>query len=86
MIPTTLIGYVQSLARIPILGELVAWTEGKMPALKRANSIANYRSKLAHGQTYVLKKDAADAVLARLKQSKKRRAEKRADADSRVKA
>jgi hypothetical protein len=89
MTTDTHFGYVQRLIKLPILAlrGLNGFIESKMPLLKRSRTIASYRSKLAHGQTYKVNKDVADVILARLKDTKKRRAAKQhATADARLKA
>lgn len=44
---------------------------------KRSNSLASYRSQLAHGQTYKMSKDDAANLIKRLKADKRRRSEKK---------
>jgi hypothetical protein len=44
---------------------------------KRSDSLASYRSQLAHGQTYKMGKEDAASLLRKLKDDKKRRAEKK---------
>jgi hypothetical protein len=44
---------------------------------KRSDSLASYRSRSAHGETYQLKKDEAQALFRKLKEDKRRRAEKK---------
>jgi hypothetical protein len=51
--------------------------EGKMPLLKRSNSLASYRSQLVHGETYKMSKEDAASLLRKLKDDKKRRSEKK---------
>lgn len=53
------------------------WTEGKMIPLRKSDSIAGHRSKLVHGETRKLSKSAADSLLRKLKEDKKRREKKR---------
>ncbi|MGY3131571.1 hypothetical protein ACVMIH_006877 [Bradyrhizobium sp. USDA 4503] len=48
-----------------------------MALAKRSDSLASYRSKLAHGKTYKMDQELADALLRKLRQDKKRRAEKK---------
>lgn len=50
----------------------------KMMALgKRSDSLASYRSQLAHGQTYKMSKEDSQSLLRKLKSDKQRRAEKK---------
>jgi hypothetical protein len=52
--------------------------ERNMPSLlKRSSSLASYRSRVAHGETYKLSKDDAQSLLRKLKEDKRRRAEKK---------
>jgi hypothetical protein len=44
---------------------------------KRSDSLASYRSRLAHGETYKLSKDDAQNLLRKLKEDKRKRAEKK---------
>jgi hypothetical protein len=44
---------------------------------KRSDSLASYRSQLAHGQTYKMGKEDAASLVRKLKADKKRRAEKK---------
>lgn len=50
---------------------------GKMALLKRSDSLASYRSRVAHGETYKLSKDDAQSLLRKLKEDKRRRVEKK---------
>jgi hypothetical protein len=50
------------------------WT---MRPLKRSDSLASYRSRMAHGETYKLSKDDAQSLLRKLKEDKRRRVEKK---------
>jgi hypothetical protein len=44
---------------------------------KRSDSLASYRSQLAHGQTNKMSKEDAASLVRKLKEDKKRRAEKK---------
>jgi hypothetical protein len=49
-----------------------------MALLKRSDSLASHRSRLAHGQTYKMsKKEDSASLLRKLKDDKKRRSEKK---------
>lgn len=52
----------------------------KMKAMalpKRSDSLASYRSRTAHGETYKVSKDDSQRLLRKLKEDKRRRAEKK---------
>jgi len=51
--------------------------ERKMPLLKRLDSLASHRSRLAHGQTYKMSKEDSASLLRKLRDDKKRRSEKK---------
>jgi len=51
--------------------------EKTMALLKRSDSLASYRSQMAHGQTYKMSKEDAASLVRKLKEDKKRRAEKK---------
>jgi hypothetical protein len=48
-----------------------------MALLKRSDSLASYRSRAAHGETYQMSKESAQSLVRKLKEDKKRRAEKK---------
>ena len=48
-----------------------------MAVLKRSDSLASYRSQRAHGETYQMSKESAQSLVRKLKEDKKRRAEKK---------
>jgi hypothetical protein len=57
--------------------DIFRFLEERMPLLKRSSSLSSYRSRMAHGETYKLSKDDARSLLRKLKEDKRRRAEKK---------